>query len=351
MAQPYYTPQSIAPILEKGAALQAPYLAQPSGLSQALPALGSLAQTGFNVAEQNQKRMNVLQAQQVYSDYLSKVDAGLATPQDHQRGIQAAMSLGLPPPQTPSNVAPDIWQSIQKEGGFQTKAPGTKENVQAGEVLARLKGTGKEERQKALTEAKQKAGDEKFWATQLKEFNPNNTRRGTLLGQAALGNSRADRALVEIQKNPTSITPQLKSLITQDLAGIMQGGSPHVEALNAAGYNTLADQWANLKTKITGNPAKAEIPGIIAELKNVIQTIKSVDNKIIQSNADFFETANQEVIARNPQKWAKLKSLISASTVAPGESSPSSGPVSGTIEGGYRFKGGDPADPNNWEKQ
>lgn len=141
MAQPYYQPQSIAPILERGAAIQAPYLAQPSGLSQALPALGSLAQTGFNVAAQNQKKMNVLQAQQVYSDYLAKLDSGTATPQDHQQGYMAALSLGInpKPPTTVGMVDPSILSALQGAAGVNGPVKGTKENVAGLEKVAQLK--------------------------------------------------------------------------------------------------------------------------------------------------------------------------------------------------------------------
>jgi len=35
----------------------------------------------------------------------------------------------------------------------------------------------------------------------------------------------------------------------------------------------------------------------------------------------------------------------------PNLAAPNNGPEVGTVEDGYRFKGGDPADPNNWEQQ
>lgn len=94
---PYYQPQSIAPILERGAAQQVPFISQPKGLSGALPAIGNLAQSGFDVAAQNQKKQSLFKAQQVYSDYLSKVDSGTATQQDHAQGRMAALSLGIAP--------------------------------------------------------------------------------------------------------------------------------------------------------------------------------------------------------------------------------------------------------------
>lgn len=339
---------SISDILARGFEQRKPYLSQPMGFATALPMLGGLAQTAAQTGLEYNKRMTVLGAQKDYSDYLEKVRTNTATPEDHRRGSMAALSLGLTPPQASGGVSPEIWQQIQAAGGFKTSAPGTKENVQAGETLARIQAQrtereeaekGRKERQRLQFEYSkektrqaqmfsQKKTDEQWWTTAEKEFNPLNARRGTLLGQAALGNSRADRALIELNKNPTTISPQLKSLIQIDLAGIMQGGSPHESAMRAAGYDTLFEDFARLKQKITGTPSKAEIPGIIAELKSVISTIKEVDNKIIEDNMNIFEVSNKERLDRYPDKWNNLRGLIMGTTSTAGETPTPRSPVS-----------------------
>ena len=94
---PFYTPPSVAPILQNASAQQLALMQQPKGFAAALPAIGDLVNKGVDVAGQQQKKQSVMAAQQAYSQYLAKVDAGTATPEDHQTGYMAAMSLGIDP--------------------------------------------------------------------------------------------------------------------------------------------------------------------------------------------------------------------------------------------------------------
>lgn len=98
MTNKFYEPQSIAPILQEGLRTQLPYLSQPKGFSQALPALTQLAGAGLTAATDVNKRRSLLAQQQEYASYLSKVDAGTATEADHVVGRAAGLSLGLQPP-------------------------------------------------------------------------------------------------------------------------------------------------------------------------------------------------------------------------------------------------------------
>ena len=335
MPRPYYEPQSIAPILQRGLEQQAPYLAQPKGgMVAALGPLGDLAKTAFATDIEGTKRRSLLAQQQAYANYLAKVDSGTATPDDHKTGTIAALSLGLKPPST-GRVAPDIWGAIQKEGQFTTSAPGTKENVQAGETLARLKGNTKEANKKIIEENKQKATDEKFWSSNFKLFTPTNAPRGSLIGQAAYGNARADRALKMLDRSGGKITPQDLNKVIVDLAGIMQGGSPHTEAVASQGYNTLSEQWAALKTRISGTPNAANIPDIVNDLRKVVSEIKDVDNLIIQDNLNTFEATNSEQIGRNPGKWNKIRASVTrgAMPTTPPPAAPGSSSVTDYIKG------------------
>ena len=99
MASPYFEPKSYAPILQEGLRARLPYLTQPTGGAQAaLPALGQMATAAITGSADRDKRHSVLARQQEYATYLSKVDNGTATDEDHVVGRAAGLSLGLNPP-------------------------------------------------------------------------------------------------------------------------------------------------------------------------------------------------------------------------------------------------------------
>ena len=99
MASPYYEPKSYAPILQEGLRARLPYLTQPTGgVAPALQALGQMGTAALTGDAERTKRNSVLDRQKEYATYLSKVDAGLATEEDHVVGRAAGLSLGLNPP-------------------------------------------------------------------------------------------------------------------------------------------------------------------------------------------------------------------------------------------------------------
>lgn len=160
------------PLMQQALAQKLALLQQPTAMQTLAPIIGQAfgnvvqganqgLQHGMDLAKAAKEKRSVDEARMAYSQYLSKVDAGTATPIDHQMGVNAALSLGMQPPKP--GVAGDIWGQIQKEGGFTSQASGTPENVQAGEVLARLKdktkdfaARAKEARQAALDKSNEK---------------------------------------------------------------------------------------------------------------------------------------------------------------------------------------------------
>jgi len=77
-----------------------------------------------------------------------------------------------------------------------------------------------------------------------------------------------------------------------------------------------------------------ELLGNLNDNKNVIQQlqrIERINDRAIQLHTENMDEIEAEYGARN----------------APGRAS---GPAAGMVEDGYRFKGGDPSNPNNWER-
>ena len=75
---------------------------------------------------------------------------------------------------------------------------------------------------------------------------------------------------------------------------------------------------------------------------------------LLQSAIGSLETGNAEDLAYNLKRLQTIYSEIidGPQRTAPSQSqaNPAVFPSAGTVEDGYRFKGGDPADPNNWEQ-
>lgn len=284
-------------------------MSQPTGIAGALPAVGSMVQGGLQGIQEGQKKKSLMDAQQAYSTYLSKVDSGAATPEDHQIGRVAAMSLGITPPET---VNPEIWKATQSAAGINTPAPGNKQNVQAVETLARLKET------RARTDATGGRGDEKFsqgeWDKILQKTDPNVAPRGSLLGIAGQNNARADRALTNLN-DPKMVVQQLDA-VTTDIAGIMQGGSPHEAGIAGQNFRTVLSNWAAIKQVLTSNPQAINNPEIVAKLKQITNDIKRVDNKIISDNLRSAEVVFRPIIARDPQRWNDYKKSVFQTTVS-----------------------------------
>lgn len=66
----------------------------------------------------------------------------------------------------------------------------------------------------------------------------------------------------------------------------------------------------------------------------------------------WFSDDQRKQIAGTMKDLAKAKGIDGESETAAGGVTPTTGgPKPGTVEGGYRFKGGDPAKQSNWEKQ
>ena len=145
------------------------------------------------------------------------------------------------------------------------------------------------------------------------------------VGAAAIANQRADRALQVLGDKGAS--PQQLDYAMTDLAAIFQNGSPHETALNRQQYNTLKTKFINLKTFLTANPAAENQPEIQKQLGETVTEIKRVDNKIISDNMGIEGIAFEGLIKRNPDRWQRMMSAVTATTSGVSDSTPaSSGP-------------------------
>mgnify|MGYP001600041401 CR=1 FL=1 len=112
----YYEPKSIAPILQESARVQVPLLSQPSGLSQALPALGGLAEKGFQIAgDREKKRMSLELAKRDYDNFLRLSPEEQSLPGNYEHGANAAMALGLPRPIQHGGLSEELKRSQIEE--------------------------------------------------------------------------------------------------------------------------------------------------------------------------------------------------------------------------------------------
>lgn len=75
--------------------------------------------------------------------------------------------------------------------------------------------------------------------------------------------------------------------------------------------------------------------------------LRNLANAIGNNQTAFEDIYNED----NGYRPMRMRGTLSAPAAAPRQpAAPASGPKVGTVEGGYRFKGGNPASPSSWEK-
>ncbi len=301
---PWYVPQSVAPILERAAQTQVPMVSQPMGLGGQVGALGNIAQAGFGAAADANKKQSVQQAQMAYSQYLAKVDAGSATPEDHAAGRMAAFSLGITPPDT---LGMNLKKSEISRNDAQTEE---------------YKALANKNNRAPVPKTDDPMKTAKMWQTQMNNIIPTIAKRGSPLGIAAVNNQRKDR-LLEIAKNPNP-TPQEVRLMETDLAGVMQGGSPQEDTLRATHYGSIYQDFANFKGKWTGTPQDANSPEIVAKLRQLALGVGSIDNKVITDNLSMIEKypSMTYLIKKDPEGWKNFKQTMMGTLVGGDGSTP-----------------------------
>lgn len=174
---------------------------------------------------------------------------------------------------------------------------------------------------------------------------------------AALANQRADRALT-VLNNPKATDQDLDTAIT-DLSGIFQNGAPHESSIGKQRYATIQSKINEVKTLITSMPQAASQPDVQAKIRQVIADVKNVDNQVIQRELNYLEAQYAPYIKNDKQRWEtiKLQALNQIQPMdfgAPGQTGPApaapAAPQVGEIRRGYKFLGGNPADPKSWGK-
>lgn len=115
-----------------------------------------------------------------------------------------------------------------------------------------------------------------------------------------------------------------------DLSGVPQQFDPNWVAQTGEMYRVLSDN----ADKLPGIAQELIAAGYQPGTEGFVQAIRGVINNKYAS--DYVDESG------NTRRRSALQ--------LPGTAAPQGGPAPGTVEEGYRFKGGNPADPNAWEK-
>lgn len=124
---------------------------------------------------------------------------------------------------------------------------------------------------------------------------------------------------------------------------IKQHGSSEFTGTAAGEMGTLA---ANLKLTLK----EVQKLGVLSASDIAFLEAQIMDPTSMKSLGTRSETALKQLETVKGRAESMIAESLKTRGYTPRGGGQSSGPKPGAIEDGYRFKGGDPSDPNNWEK-
>jgi hypothetical protein len=137
----------------------------------------------------------------------------------------------------------------------------------------------------------------------------------------------------QVKTNPTSL-PQFQRELVK-LAGDSQIGQNEVRnILGSSGFG--ADIIDGVNKFLTGAPTNVKID-------DVLRGVKALE----ENAAKQYETGRQK--AKTVLSEGKINQQTQDALLPPSYVMPKAAPRVGEVRGGFRFKGGNPADKNNWE--
>lgn len=143
---------------------------------------------------------------------------------------------------------------------------------------------------------------DKFVQTEMdkanRSINPLNAMRGTALGTAGLMKTRIATARDNL--NDPTMTPQQLASVGNDLAGIVQMGSPHESGINDQNYQTWYTKAKALSGRIQNKPEEAATPETVAKLKEILNGYDKVYNKLVNTNLDADKASKSAIFKKYP---------------------------------------------------
>lgn len=200
-----------------------------------------------------------------------------------------------------------------------------------------------------------------------------------LMGSAMQGNGNSLNALMGVdpgaaaamQDRQSQLAARAEQTRTRELANrrndIIMGASFLDGVVDQSGYAAALQRARAAGVNIEGAPEQfdqAYVDGVRQTAQSLIRATQRPQQPqgptTLQRNYEYLRQTNPalaEQYLRNQAEGPPMLgnngdgtfTIIPRAMINGGSPAPAAGPQPGTVEDGYRFRGGDPGDPNNWE--